>query len=116
MIKAGRLVCLPGGITIRQYTAMKKFASCLSSLQAMYASMTIILAITISCSVVVHCSKVQGSDGPIHDAAVAHLDRDHRGSVPPPPHSGPTTHTHFTMPPPPQQRRLLHLTGRWTGA
>ncbi|CAO2180619.1 unnamed protein product [Urochloa humidicola] len=86
---------------------MKKSSSCPSSLQAMYTLMTIMLAITaISCS---------GSQGPIHDAAVAHLDGGRQGLVPTPPHGAPG-HSYIFVPPPPQQRRLLHLAGRWNRA
>ena len=54
---------------LAQYPAMK-FSSWLSSLQlqAMCALMAILVAITVSCSVVVHCSKVdeEDSNAPIH--------------------------------------------------
>ena len=53
---------------LAQYPAMK-FSSWLSSLQlqAMCALMAILLAIAVSCSVVVHCSKVEEDpNAPIH--------------------------------------------------
>ncbi|TKW13054.1 hypothetical protein SEVIR_5G075100v4 [Setaria viridis] len=56
---------------------MKKLAS-LPSLPVMTA---IILAVAISCSVVVHCSEARAQA----DAAVPHPDGDHQGQVPPAP-------------------------------
>nr|CAB3472495.1 unnamed protein product [Digitaria exilis] len=107
---------------------MKKKMS--SSTPAMYALVaSIMLAIDVSCSVV-HCSEFYraapdatdddddgGSEHMRADATVAHPDGSRRGRWPPAPYGNPGR-GYATVPPPPtqQQRRLLHSTGRLTGA
>ncbi|KAF8724663.1 hypothetical protein HU200_020936 [Digitaria exilis] len=91
---------------------MKKKMS--SSTPAMYALVaSIMLAIDVSCSVV-HCSEFYRA---APDATVAHPDGSRRGRWPPAPYGNPGR-GYATVPPPPtqQQRRLLHSTGRLTGA
>ncbi|CAL4977383.1 unnamed protein product [Urochloa decumbens] len=62
---------------------MKKVASPLSSLPL---TMAIILAVTISFSVVAHCSEVRAEADT--DAAVPQPDGGHQGPAPPAPHGG----------------------------
>ncbi|KAG2587380.1 hypothetical protein PVAP13_5NG142000 [Panicum virgatum] len=85
-----------------------KLSSCLSSRHAMCALMAILLAIAVSCSVVVHCSKVEEDpNAPIHGAPAAHLDGGRQGLAPPPPRGGPVRAYFIEPPPPPQQRRRV---------